>query len=170
MVELIVVMILVGILGAVGAARFFNRTGFDAAAFAEQGAAMLRYAQKLAIAQNRSVFVQATPQGLRLCYTSANPCAAGDQVSAPSGTNSGNTATRAFCTVGANYVPAWNCEAVPNGASMVLDPGAGGIYRFDAQGRLFTETGAASTGLTLTISGDGVTRIISVAQETGYVF
>jgi MSHA pilin protein MshC len=170
MVELIVVMVLVGILGAIGAARFFNRTGFDAAAFAEQGAAMLRYAQKLAIAQNRPVFVQATPQGLRLCYTSANPCGNGDQVLAPSGSNSGNSATRAFCTAGANYVPAWDCEAVPSGASMVLEPAAGGVYRFDAQGRLFTDTGIASTGLTLTVSGDGVTRTVSVAQETGYVF
>jgi hypothetical protein len=53
---------------------------------------------------------------------------------------------------------------------MVLEPAAGGVYRFDAQGRLFTDTGTASTGLTLTVSGDGVTRTVSVAQETGYVF
>jgi len=169
MVELIVVMVLVGILGAIGAARFFDRTGFDAAAYAEQGAAMLRYAQKLAIAQNRPVFVQASAQGLSLCYTGAVPCGDADRVPAPSGSNSGNSATRAFCAAGGAYVPAWDCEAVPTGTSMVLDPAAGGVFRFDGQGRLFLGAGAASTGLTLTISADGVTRTISVAPETGYV-
>jgi MSHA pilin protein MshC len=173
MVELIVVMVLIGILGAIGAARFFNRTGFDAAAFADRGAAMLRYAQKLAIAQNRPVYVQATAQGLRLCYSAANPCASKDQVAAPSASNSGSAATRAFCTSSGAYASAWDCEGVPTGASMTLSQNAAGSFYFNALGRpyLSTDTGDSSfTGLTLTIKGDDLTRTVSVAQETGYVF
>lgn len=177
MVELVIVILLTGILGAIGAARFFSRTGFDAAAYAEQSAAMLRYAQKLAIAQNRPVYVQASIQGLRLCYSSSNPCAAADQVPAPSGRNSGSAGTRAYCTSGGAFAPAWYCEGVPNGASMRLAvnltlAAAGAIY-FDGLGRpyLATDTGDSSfTGLTLTVKGEDVTRSISVAQETGYVF
>jgi MSHA pilin protein MshC len=173
MVELIVVMVLVGILGAIGAGRFFNRTGFDAAAFAEQSAAMLRYAQKLAIAQRRPVHVQASTQGLRLCYTAASPCGDADRVPAPAGSSSGNSATRAFCTGGGAYVPAWDCEGVPTGATMTLSPAGAAAFYFDGLGRpwLTTDTGDSNfKGLALTINGDGVSRTISVAQETGYVF
>jgi MSHA pilin protein MshC len=175
MVELIVVMVLIGILGAIGAARFFNRTGFDAAAYAEQSAAMLRYAQKLAIAQRRNVFVQATTQGIRLCYDGSTPCAAQQQVAAPSGANSGSTATRAFCAAGGAYIEAWHCEGVPTGASMTLSQATAGAFFFNGLGQPFlaadTGIGASGfTGLTLSIKGDDLTRTISVAQETGYVY
>jgi MSHA pilin protein MshC len=173
MVELIVVMVLIGILGAIGAARFFNRTGFDAAAFADQSAAMMRYAQKLAIAQNRPVYVQASTEGLKLCYTGNNPCGNAERVLAPAGTNSGSAGTRAFCTGGSSYAPAWDCEGVPTGATMTLNPGTAGVFYFNGLGRpyLATDTGDSSfDGLVLTIKGDDVTRTVSVAQETGYVF
>jgi MSHA pilin protein MshC len=174
MVELIVVLILTGILGAIGAARFFSSTGFDAAAFADQSAAMLRYAQKIAIAQNRPVFVQASTQGLMLCYTASAPCGDTARVTAPSGTNSGSSATRAFCTGGGTYAPAWYCEGVPSGANITLNPSSAATFYFNGLGRpyLASDNGidSAFTGLSLSISGDGVVRTISVAQETGYVF
>jgi MSHA pilin protein MshC len=173
MVELVVVMVLVGVLGAIGAARFFNRTGFDAAAFADRSAAMLRYAQKLAIAQNRKIYVQATRQGLWLCYANASLCAPADQVRAPSGSNSGSTASRAFCALGGNWVQGWECEGVPTGATMTLSQGAIAAFYFNGQGRhyLAGDSGDSSfSGLTLTIKGEDVNRTVSVAQETGYVF
>jgi MSHA pilin protein MshC len=174
MVELIVVMVLIGILGAIGAARFFSRTGFDAAAYAEQGAAMLRYAQKLAIAQNRPVFVQASAQGVGLCYSAATPCAAAARVVPPSGSNSGSSATKSFCSAGGAWVPAWYCEGVPAGATMAVNPAAAATFYFNALGRpyLAADTGMDSTfqSLVLTIAGDGYTRTVSVSQETGYVF
>jgi MSHA pilin protein MshC len=173
MVELIVVMILIGILGAIGAARFFSRTGFDAAAYSEQSAAMLRYAQKLAIAQNRPVYVQATTQGIRLCYDGSTPCTSQQQVAAPSGDNSGSTATRAFCTAGGAYARAWYCEGVPTGASMTLSQAAAGAFYFNGLGRpyLTTDTGDSTFGgLSLTVKGDELTRTISISQETGYVY
>jgi hypothetical protein len=56
---------------------------------------------------------------------------------------------------------------------MTLSQNAAGSFYFNALGRpyLSTDTGDSSfTGLTLTIKGDDVTRTVSVAQETGYVF
>lgn len=173
MVELIIVIILIGILGAIGAGRFFNRSGFDATAFAEQSAAMLRYAQKLAIAQNRPVYVQTSTFGLSLCYTSASPCGTAARVPAPSGANSGSSGTRAFCTGGGAYDPAWDCEGVPAGASLGLNSAAPAIMYFNGLGRPYVagDTGDSSfVALTLTIKGDDVTRTVSVARETGYVF
>jgi MSHA pilin protein MshC len=167
------VIVLVGVLGAIVAARFFDRTGFDAAAFAEQSAAMLRYAQKLAIAQNRPVHVQASTQGLRLCYSATSPCGAADRVAAPSGASSGSSATRAFCASAGVDVPAWYCEGVPAGANMTLSPAGAAAFYFNGLGRpyLATDTGDSGfQGLALTIKGDDVTRTVSVAQETGHVF
>jgi MSHA pilin protein MshC len=167
MVELIVVMVLIGILGAVGAARFFERTGFDADAFTEQTRAMLRYAQKVAIAQNaqdRRVYVRLSGSAVSLCFDSTAPCAPASQVPAPSGSNSGSAATIAACGS-----PTWYCEARPAGVTLVLPPGTSYVS-FDAIGRPYNDAGAiASGGMTINISGDGIGRMVSVAQETGYV-
>jgi MSHA pilin protein MshC len=171
-IELIVVMILVGILGAIGAARFFNRTGFDAAAYAEQGAAMLRYAQKLAIAQSRPVFVQASKEGIALCYSAASPCASGDRVGVPIGSNSGNAATRAFCAAAGTYIEAWDCEGVPANVSLTVGKANAATFYFNGLGRPFRSADKGDstfTGQTLTIKGEDLTRTITVEQETGYV-
>jgi MSHA pilin protein MshC len=171
MVELIVVMVLIGILGAVGVARFFDRAGFDADAFTEQTRSMLRYGQKVAIARHRPVFVQLDPARISLCFTNLAPCPAGDQVPAPSG---GNSATG---TTAANCMPAsWYCEGKPAGLSYTLSPEATyaagkGFVSFDALGRPYDASGAEDfPGLTITIQGDGLVRTVSVAPETGYVF
>jgi MSHA pilin protein MshC len=174
MVELVIVMLLIGILGAIGAARFFSRTGFDAAAFAEQSAAMLRYAQKLAIAQNRAVYVQASTQGLQLCYknATAGACTSADRVDAPSGSNSGSAATRSFCTIGA-YSASWNCEAPPAGVTITPSSTGAASFYFNGLGRPYAALDAGDssfTGLSLTIKGEDLTRTISIERETGYVY
>lgn len=56
MVELIVVMILIGILGAYVAARLDIR-GMEGRNFVDKAAGAIRFAQKLAIAQHRPVYV-----------------------------------------------------------------------------------------------------------------
>lgn len=50
LVELIVVMVLMGILAAFAAPRFFGRGDFEGPAFAQELAGAARYAQKLALA------------------------------------------------------------------------------------------------------------------------
>jgi len=169
MVELIVVIILVGILSAIGASRFFNSSPYDATAFAEQGRGMLRYAQKLAVAQNRRVFVQGAIDGVALCFDATMPCPAASQVPAPSGENSGSAATRKFCVAGGAYSSRWYCEGWPAGVTMMPVSGTLSPFFYDGLGRPGV-TGGSFNGLTVTISGGGVSNQISVSQETGYVY
>lgn len=165
MVELIVVMVLVGLLGAIGISRFFDRTSFDADAFTEQTRAMLRYAQKVAVARNSEVSVRLNGSSVALCLGAAVNCGSGSQVRAPAGSNSGNGATRAACGEAA---ATWYCEGVPQGVAYQL-AGASAYFFFDALGRPHTADGPLGQALTLTISGDGITRSVRVEPETGYV-
>lgn len=55
LIEIVLVMAIAGILAAVALPRLAGRGGFDARGYADGVAATLRHAQKLAIAQRRSV-------------------------------------------------------------------------------------------------------------------
>lgn len=174
MVELIVVILLIGILSAIGASRFFSRSTYDAVAFAEQGRTMLRYAQKLAIAQNREVYVQGALDGVALCFEAAEPCPAVSQVPVPSGSNSGSAATRSRCTARIEgrpdpvYMERWYCEGWPAGVSMTPVSGTLSSFFFNALGQPAV-SGGNFAGLKVVIAGDGVSSQIAVEQETGYV-
>ena len=85
MVELILVMVVAGILAAVAVPRMMGRTGFDTRGFADQLSATVRFAQKLAVAQRRDVFVQLTASNATLCYSPATPCPVGSQAPGPGG-------------------------------------------------------------------------------------
>jgi MSHA pilin protein MshC len=163
MVELIVVIVLIGILSAVGVSRFFDRSGFDAAGFTEQARSMLRYAQKVAIARNAPVFVRLDGTSIALCLDAA--CAPGQQVTAPSGANSGRSNTVARCNS-----TAWYCEGLPPDIAYAV-AGTQDVLVFDALGRPSTANldTRAFGGATLTITGDGAARMINVSPETGYV-
>jgi MSHA pilin protein MshC len=65
MVELITVIIILGIIGAVVAPRFFDSTSYQNRGAADQVKAALRYGQKVAIAERNSVRVDIS--------TAANP-------------------------------------------------------------------------------------------------
>lgn len=166
MVELIVVMVLIGILSAVAASRFFDRSGFDAEGFAEQTRALLRYAQKAAIARNAPVFVQLDDDRIALCYGSPHDapqgnCAPGQRVPAPGG-QIGGGASEARC-----QAPGWFCIGRPEGVQLALSE-AMTEFSFDALGRPVASSGAFG-GLSLTITSKGESRTVSVTQETGYV-
>lgn len=60
MTELITVIVIVGIMGAMVAPRFFDKTTFESRGFYDQTISTLRYAQKVAIAQHRFVCVAIT--------------------------------------------------------------------------------------------------------------
>jgi len=83
LIELVVVIIIATILAAFAISRI-NTASFDTEGFANRAAAMVRYAQKLAIAQRRTVFVVTTASNIKLCYTDAT-CAT--PVQEPPGTN-----------------------------------------------------------------------------------
>src|SRR5450759_481254 len=72
LVELIMVMVIIGILAAVAAPRFFNANVFQSRGFADQVQASLRYAQKEAIAQHRNVCVAMTASDITLKIASVS--------------------------------------------------------------------------------------------------
>jgi MSHA pilin protein MshC len=177
MIELITVIVLMGVLGAIGASRFFDNQVFESRAYADQSLGLIRYAQKLAIAQNREVFVQSTPGGFALCFTTN--CAAGSLVPDPAGSNNGSSATRAHCIANAVYVPNWACAGRPANvavAAAVARPefANGGYFFFDSMGRPHNNNdavGAVSTfvaPLTLNFSSGNSIFTIIVEPETGY--
>jgi MSHA pilin protein MshC len=172
LVELIMVIVIVGIIGAVVAPRFFSRVTFDASGFNNQLIALLRHGQKLAIAQNRNVFVRVDGSSVALCYNAT--CSAGTRVQAPGSTNTASAATRLRCVDPATnlYDARWACEGVPDGVAMT----AAATFYFDAAGTPFAAGDAQPTlvstfpdRLTLTVSGAGVALTTSIEGGTGYV-
>jgi MSHA pilin protein MshC len=175
LIELIMILVLVGVLAAVALPRFFSRSVYDTLEFFNQVEAMLRYAQKVAIAQNRSVYVRLDGASVALCFDAA--CTS--QVASPSGKNSGSTATLAACSASTS----WFCEAVPSGMSYTAlnasavsyktAVGANASFYFNALGKPFNAGDVAPTcnfnqPLTISITGDAA-RTVVIEQETGYV-
>lgn len=165
MVELIVVIVLIGIIGTLAVGRFMDRSSFDTVAWTEQVRSTLRYAQKVAIAQNAPVFVHMTQERVAICLSADADCpGADDRVLAPGGANSGSKPTREACGSGS-----WMCEAHPAGVSMGL-PGAPGApigsVAFNGLGRA---TMSGGFGGRLEIKGDGMTTVVGIDPESGYV-
>lgn len=156
-VELIMVIVILGILAAVAAPRFFDRNTFDSRGFYDQAISTLRYAQKAAIAQHRFVCAQfsavgVTPGTVTLTTGSSNSC--GTPLPSPSGQ--------------ASYV------ITSNNASFSAIP-AGGIS-FDCLGRPRTvgtattcsdTSGILAAPTPIAINDYGTS--ITVEAETGYV-
>lgn len=82
--ELVVVIVIVTILSALAISRI-SRQGFDTEGFANRAIAMVRYAQKVAVSQRRTVAVVVTGNNLKLCYT--DTACSGGAVREPPGTN-----------------------------------------------------------------------------------
>ena len=162
MVELIIVLVLVGILSAIAASRLFDRRAFDADAFAEQTRALLRYAQKAAIARNTPVFVQLDDHRIALCYGAPQGgCAPAQRIAAP-GAGASSQASDTHC-----QDERWYCIGPPEGVQLTLSP-ALGEFSFDALGRPVA-AGAPFSSLALSIASPGERRTVTVSQETGYV-
>ena len=71
LVELVTVIVIIGILSVVALPRFFDRSAYDARGFADQTQSMVRYGQKVAIAQRTNVFVVVSAGAVALCYDAA---------------------------------------------------------------------------------------------------
>ncbi|MGE5622802.1 MAG: Tfp pilus assembly protein FimT/FimU [Bacillota bacterium] len=150
LVELVGTMIIIGILAVVALPRFFEKSTFESRAFYDQTLAMLRYAQKVAIAQRRLVCVT---------YSGVNVAPA--------------TVT---LTIAKNFsATATTCDtdlAGPNGASPYTITARAGVS-FSAltpntTTTSFSPLGQADAGKTIRISG--VPNDITIVQETGYVY
>ncbi|WP_442882005.1 prepilin-type N-terminal cleavage/methylation domain-containing protein [Duganella sp. S19_KUP01_CR8] len=164
LVELVVIIVVLGILGAVAAPRFFDRKGFDARAYTDQLRALLRYGQKIAIAQSRNVYVRVNGASVALCYDGL--CTA--RVTAPGGANSGSSVTQSNC----GNVGTWACEGVPNGLTLSTAL----VFYFDPTGQPFAAVNVPPTltstfaDLVLSVAGDGGSHSVTVTAVTGYVY
>lgn len=139
LVELVVTMIVIGILAVAVMPRFADRTGFDARGFYDATASILRYAQKSAVAQRRTVCV-AFSAGL---------------VTLTAGTTFG-----AACSVG---LPG------PDGSSAyALNAPSGVSFSPTPANFSFLPSGAASAGQSFGVTGL-TGRSITVHATTGYV-
>ena len=137
--ELIVTIVVVGILAAVAVPRLFDRGDFDARAFLDQTAGVLRYAQKAAIAQRRTVCVNFASNSATLTIRSAEGVGAcNTPLSGPDG--------------GARYTVTAQGRATFSATPAPLS--------FDAEGR-------PSAGVSISIAG--IPTPITVTPETGYV-
>ena len=153
---------LAAILAAVAGARFFQRETFDARSLADQAVGMLRYAQKLAIAQNRPVYVRLDGKSVAACFTAACDTPA-SRVVPPAGGNSGGKYTLQYCAGQSN----WLCVGRPD--ALKLSSGAAGFF-FDPLGRpYYTAFGDFAAALALAVGGGGQQYTILVEAETGYV-
>ena len=79
LVELVATLTVIGVLAVFAIPRLTDRTGFESRGFYDQAQAIVRYAQKIAIAQRQSppkspVYVVITANQIRICYDVA--CAA----------------------------------------------------------------------------------------------
>ena len=160
MVELVVTIIIVGILAAVAAPRFFDANVFQARGFYDYAMSTLQYANKTAIAQRRSVYVNlnATSGQVSLCFAPFPCTLAVNQVPQPTGERP-YTAT------------------APSGVTLSLSVASPYTFYFDAIGKPYdsgnqpppTPPISTFTTLTITVSGGGDSRTIIVERESGYV-
>lgn len=139
LVEMVVTLIILGILAVVALPRLFDRRDFDARAFLDQTASALRYAQKTAIAQRRTVCVAFGANAVTLTIRSTAGAGACDTpLTGPAG--------------GSPYT-------VTAPGSAVFSPVPASLS-FSAEGR-------PSAGQTIAIAG--IATMIAIEPETGYV-
>jgi MSHA pilin protein MshC len=146
LIELIMVMVLLGILAAYAAPRIFNRADFDARGMEDMTMAYLRFAQKTAIAQRRTVCLTLTTSGISMqVSTAANTygCASATALNGPDGKSALSVSGAAYSTVPSSF-------------------------SFDGLGQPVNSSGVALTSAqTFVVSGGG--RTITVEAGTGYV-
>jgi len=168
LIELVAVLVLAGLLASVAASRFFQRNTFDTRSFADQVTNIVRYGQKLAVAQNRAVFVRIDADKVALCFDAG--CSDEQKVVPPAGRNSGSKDTLKYCSV-----TNWLCEGRPSGVTLSTNPVNTAGFYFDALGQpyakgdVFPAVSTFPAQLTISILGDGMQRDVIVEGETGYV-
>lgn len=139
LIELIVVMIIIGILAVAAMPRFFERQTFDSRGFSDETLAALRYAQKAAIAQRRTVCVTFSSTSATLTMTSV----------------AGSTT----CNI--------NLTGPTGNSPFQVTAHSGVTFSTTPTNFQFNALGQASIGQTLQVNG--ASGSVTVEQDTGYV-
>jgi len=140
LIELVMVIVVLGILAVFASPSMFNSQDYYARGFHDETLALLRYGQKAAIAQRRTVCVAFALDSASLTIASAEPPSidCNTSLAGPNGTTPYKVTAK----------PNVNYASVPNG------------FNFNALGQA---SGAAS------VQVDGYSQTISVEANTGYV-
>lgn len=145
LIELVVIIVIIGALALVAIPRFTGKDSFDSRGFYDKAAAVVRAAQKTAVAWRTNVFV----------------CVTGTQVTVGRPSSCATPLTNPVTS-------APMIEPVPSGVTL-----SAVTFGFDGLGRPVDSAGvplAAATTITLstTITGD-IARQIVVQPQTGHV-
>ncbi len=146
LVELVMVMVITGVLAVAVIPRFFNRQDFQDKGFYDETLAVLRYGQKAAIAQRRTVCVTFTSNTVTLTIASA--------------ANSGNCNTTLASPTGAS-------PFVVTGRGTAAFSATPANFKFNSLGQpLAADNSVLGAKQTITVLRIGS---IQVEAETGYV-
>ncbi len=142
LVELVVTIVIAGIIAVVAVPRFVDRSTFESRGFYDRAAATVRYAQKVAIAQRRPVFVCVNAPAVGdISVSYATGCAA--QIADPTG----------------------NALKVTAPSGVTLNSTAAEFSFLSGLG----QTGAEVTITLVSTNAGDPARSIVVENETGYV-
>ena len=147
-IELVMVMVLAGILAIAIIPRFAKKSAFDERGFFDQSIEMVRYAQKVAIAQRRDVFVNVSANTICLTYAADANC------------TSATAANQVINPADQTWFKRDATTAKQAGGSFVAPISFS--FSFSALGR-------PSAANTISITSTGPTQTITVEAETGYV-
>ena len=150
LIELVATLIVIGILAAAVAPRFFGSHGFEERGFYDETIAALRYAQKAAIAQRRMVCVTFAAKTVVLTIASTNPAANCD-------TNLG----------GPNGQSPYTLDASASASDTRFRNANVSFSSFPANLTLDSQ-GRPNAAASIQVSGHP--RAITIAAETGYVY
>lgn len=166
MVELIVVMVVVGILATVVVGKMLDNQHYEVPAHAERLRSLLRYGQKIAVAQNRPVYVDVSGAKLLLCFDDNADCAT--PVLATGSANDGSAVTLSACASASAA-----CTGHPADITVTSTVAE---FTFDAQGRPYADGQSLAANstfatATITVSGSkaGADQLVVIEADTGYV-
>lgn len=152
LIELIMVIVILGVLAVFAAPRVLVPKDFYERGFHDETLGYLRYAQKTAIAQRRTVCVVFSSNSLTLTIASAAAtlnCATAGTLSGPKGTSPVVLNAKPGSGVAYNTTPA------------LID------FNFNGLGQPITGLGVAMASQTIQVVG--VSQSITVEATTGYV-
>ena len=156
LIELIIVMVMLGVLAVFAAPRIFNSDDFYARGFHDETLGLLRYAQKTAIAQRRTVCVT---------FTSSAPASATLSIASTAAVSTCNaplTGPNRNCTAG-TPIGSKGCITARAGISFSSAPAS---LSFNGLGQ--PSASASATFQVSTLAGAAGNPIV-VETETGYV-
>jgi MSHA pilin protein MshC len=147
LVELVMVIVLLGVLAVYAAPRLLNTSDFTARGFHDQSMAYLRYAQKTAIAQRRTVCVTLSSNAisLRIAMTEATNTCSSD-LAGPAG------------------------EAGLNARAGVTFSGALTNFNFDGLGQPMSASSGVAMTAAQVLQVVNVSQSITIEAATGYVY